>query len=224
MVMPAGPTLLISLTGHAAPLTRAFYSKRLRPFTPGYRLAVKAEGAAQTIIGINYPGPLPGPNLYRIVGRGQADAASPFSYDLNALGAIPTGANPLPTDNAAAILPASGYVDAIATFNNGTTRSRSGSTTGPIERLGTGAANVTRQFWRVDSATTITVAFGYAGGVYQDLPKGWIMEIVVPDAATVTAGTTVLVSDVLTDLPSYDFLVNGDGTLATKVNIFPSHQ
>jgi hypothetical protein len=227
--MIAGPTLSLTLTAHGSPITRIGYAKRLRPFSAGYALVARSQGA-QTFVGINHPGSIPGggatgvPNrkLYRIVGNGAANSASPFSYDLTALGAIPQFANgvvmnPLPTTNAAGILPASGYANAIATVYADI--AKQGESASVVERIGTGGANVNRQFWRVDTGTTLTLAYGYTGGQFVDLPKGWVLEIVVPDAADITAGSTTLVADADTVVRSADFLINGDGTL-TNVTSF----
>lgn len=205
--LTVAPTDLIKILNPATATTRASFSRMRRPWLPGYNALAKASAAA-IVSGVNAYHPNTAANVSRQGGAGAAAGASPFVYTL------PTGAGiTLPTSNAAAIVESAAYANAFCLIYPRNARGNAIL----LERIGTGGANVTRAFWRVETATTFTISYGYSAN-YLDLPVGWIAEIQIPTAADiVTLWNPAAAGD--TVVAVRDFMVSGGTALTGAVTL-----
>lgn len=173
---------LIKSLDPAVATTRASYSRMRRPWTPGYQAKAASPGAG-VLSGFNAFHPIDEDHVNILQGVGAADNAAPFSYDL------PTGTSlVLPTTTP--LTTGLAYLDAVCMIYAPGDRNNAVL----LERVATGGADVTRPFWRVTDANTFAIGAGYTGGLYNDVPAGWAIEIQIPPAAGQTDGPAVIVT------------------------------
>ena len=182
---------------------RASYSRQRRPWSAGYRAKAVASAAAE-LKGFNSYGSEDTDHVIFMRGTGTAAAATPETYEM------PAGSPLLPTSDATAIIESENYANAVCLIYPPGERSNALL----LERIGDGAADVTRQFWRIDADDTVSIAYTYAAGpLYGDVPAGWIIEIQVPTTADIVT-LTAPAGAATTVVPVTDFMVAG-GTGAT---------
>lgn len=171
-VLTVAETDLIKVLDPAAAVTRASYSRMRRPWTPGYRAKAEAADAA-VLAGFNAFHPDDGEHVNILQGVGAAAGATVPSY------ALPSGTE-LVLPETDTLTTALAYLDAVCLIYAPGDRNNAIL----VERVATDGADVTRQFWRIDDASTISIAYAYAAGpLYSDIPAGWCIEIQVPPAA-----------------------------------------
>jgi len=215
MPFAPAPTLLRTIVPDAAGnpgKNGAFYGRRQRPWSAGYRARFRAE-AAQALYGVNHPGET-SPNVIRIQGAGAAAGATPASYTP----VLPTGVA-LPQDTAFAT--AGVYLDALLYIFAG----KDVENALLLRRLPKGVADDTtvgQGFWRIDSASAISISTNYAAGpLYSDLPVGWNAILVIPPASAAPALVWTFAAGGLEQvLPVNDFMAvgNNSSTAAVAIN------
>lgn len=185
----------------ASGLGRISYSRQRRPWSAGYRAKAVASAAAE-LKGFNSYGTEDTDHVILLRGQGRAAAATALVYDL------PAGSPALPTDGT--VVESEEYLNAVLLLYPPGERTNAIV----IERIGTGVGDVTRQFWQVDDADTISIGYAYAAGpLYSDVPAGWIIEIQVPTTADIVTLTEPAAA-ATTVVPVTDFMAAG-GTGAT---------
>lgn len=200
-------TDLIKKLQPAAPATRASYSRMRRPWTPGYRAIAQADDATK-LAGFNSYHP--GENTLHTCSLQGAGAAAGASAPLYTL---PTGAT-LVLPVTADITDAADYLDAVCVIYAPDDRDNAVL----VPRVEFGGSDLTAQFWRVESATTFSLAYSYAAGpLYSDIPRGWTIELQVPAAADIqdlwdpAAADTTIVK--LTDFMAAGVVGTSDGNI-----------
>ena len=182
----------------AAVTTRAMYGQQRRPWLPGYGLKTAASAAGK-LYGVNHPGSLDNTKCVTVAGAAAANAGAAFAYTLP-VGtgvALPTSANV-----STAVVYANAWAIAYARGDRANAIL--------LPRIAQGAADPTTNgagHWRVDTASTLTLAKNYNGATYEDFPANWIVEIIVPASGEIVsmwqpgaAGTTIV--------PARDFVVS----------------
>lgn len=191
----------------ADPGTRASYSRMRRPWTPGYRAIARAD-AATKLAGFNsyHPGDNT-LNTCSMTGRGAAANATPPLYTLPAAAELVL---PVTAD----ITDCVDYLDAVCVIYAPDDRDNAIL----VPRVEFGGADLLGMFWRVESATTFTLAYAYAAGpLYSDIPAGWTIELQVPITADITtlwepgAADTTIAS--LTDFMAAGVVGSEDGNI-----------
>jgi hypothetical protein len=154
-----------------------------RPWTPGYQAEAVSPGAG-VLSGFNAFHPDDQEHVNILQGVGATAIATAQVYTL------PAGSElvlPVTTPLTAGLA----YLDAVCMIYAPGDRNNAVL----LERVATGGADLTRPFWRVDTATTFSICAGFtAGPLLDDVPAGWSIEIQIPPAAGQTDGPAVIVT------------------------------
>lgn len=191
---------LLKVLDPAAASTRASFSQRRRPWSPGYGLKATAVGTT-IVYGVNHPGTLAAVTVRIVVqGAGTAATTSPATYT------VPTSTVTLPTDTSLTV--GSTYANAIAVLYT------QGNPQGTLlPRVATSGGNPSSgAFWRCDSATVFAIATAKVASNFTDMTTDQYVEIIIPS----TTATTVwdVATGVEGTIPAYDFLIAGSTSKA----------
>jgi hypothetical protein len=154
-----------------------------RPWTPGYQAKAGSPGAG-VLSGFNAFHPNDNTKVNILQGNGATAIATAPVYTL------PTGSTlVLPTTTP--LTTGIAYLDAVCMIYAPGDRNNAVL----LERVATGGADLTRPFWRVQTATTFSICAGFsAGPLLDDVPAGWSIEIQIPPAAGQTDGPSVIIT------------------------------